>query len=149
MVNQLSKINFRNNYFISCDIFISKQLIQLRRKIFKGFFLFPIRRFRIYIHSIRFLLVDLWADARIIRICVIWLLFKQGWKAFQPLFLLFARKKAPLLRLILKRSALKIFGTGTYALLYTVICYDVPSSDFLLHKCCKSGVTAKISLDLL
>ena len=50
MVNQLSKINFRNYYFISCDIFISKQLIQLRRKIFKGFFLLPIRRFRIYIH---------------------------------------------------------------------------------------------------
>ena len=50
MVNQLSKINFRNNYFISCDIFISKQLIQLRRKIFKGFFLLPIRRFRIYVH---------------------------------------------------------------------------------------------------
>ena len=50
MVNQLSKINFRNNYFISCDIFISKQLIQLRRKIFKGFFLLPIRRFHIYIH---------------------------------------------------------------------------------------------------
>ena len=27
-----------------------KQLIQLRRKIFKGFFLLPIRRFRIYVH---------------------------------------------------------------------------------------------------
>ena len=27
--------------------------------------------------------------------------------------------------------------------LYAVICYDVPSFDFLLYKCCKSGVTAK------
>ena len=53
------------------------------------------------------------------------------------------KKKALPLRLILKRSALKVFGTGTYALLYTVICYDVPLFGFLLHKCCKSGVTAK------
>lgn len=51
--------------------------------------------------------------------------------------------KRPPLRLILKRSALKVFGTGTYVRLYAVNCYDVPSFDFLLHKCCKSGVTAK------
>lgn len=31
-------------------MFISKQLIQLRREVFKGFFLLPIRRFRIYVH---------------------------------------------------------------------------------------------------
>ena len=68
---------------------------------------------------------------------------QTGIKGFPPLFLLSARKKAPPLRVILKRSALKVFGTGTYALLYTVICYNVPSFDFLLHKCCKSGVTAK------
>ncbi|PNH18499.1 hypothetical protein B6K86_08925 [Lachnospiraceae bacterium] len=59
------------------------------------------------------------------------------------LFLLSAHKKAPLLRLILKRSALKVFGTGMCVRLYAVICYDVPPFDFLLHKCCKSGVTAK------
>lgn len=31
-------------------MFISKQLIQLRREVFKGFLLLPIRRFRIYVH---------------------------------------------------------------------------------------------------
>ncbi|MCI6637739.1 MAG: hypothetical protein MSH32_05485, partial [Lachnospiraceae bacterium] len=56
-------------------------------------------------------------------------------KGFSASFLLSARKKAPPLRLILKRSAFNVFGTGTYALLYTVICYDVPSFDFLLHEC--------------
>ena len=67
----------------------------------------------------------------------------QGTDYLPLTFLLSARKKAPPLRLILKRSAFNVFGTGTYALLYTVICYDVPSFDFLLYKCCKSGVTAK------
>ena len=37
-----------------------------------------------------------WLTFTIISICVIWFLFKQGKEAFQPLFLLSARKKAPL-----------------------------------------------------
>ncbi len=41
----------------SCNLYqisfphLLKQLIQLRREIFKSFFLLPIRRFRIYVHS--------------------------------------------------------------------------------------------------
>ena len=73
----------------------------------------------------------------------------EGMKGFSASFPAVCTQKGTPLRLILKRSALKVFGTGTYALLYTVICYDVPSFDFLLHKYCKSGVTEKISMDLL
>jgi len=48
-----------------------------------------------------------------------------------------------------EKECLEGFGTGMCVRLYAVICYDVPSFDFLLHKCCKSGVTEKIGLDLL
>ena len=57
----------------------------------------------------------------------------EGMKGFSASFPAVCTQKGTPLRLILKRSALKVFGTGTYALLYTVICYDVPSFDFLLH----------------
>lgn len=74
---------------------------------------------------------------------------QTGIKGFSASFPAVCTQKGTPLRLILKGSALKVFETGTYVRLYAVNCYDVPSSDFLLHKCCKSGVTAKISLDLL
>ena len=51
----------------------------------------------------------------------------EGMKGFSASFPAVCTQKGTPLRLILKRSALKVFGTGTYALLYTVICYDVPS----------------------
>ena len=68
---------------------------------------------------------------------------QTGIKGFSASFPAVCTQKGTPLRLILKRSALKVFGTGTYVRLYAVNCYDVPSFDFLLHKCCKSGVTAK------
>lgn len=75
---------------------------------------------------------------------------QTGMKGFSASFPAVCTQKGPPLRLILKRSALMVFGTGTYALLYTVICYDVPSFDFLLHKCCKSGeVSCKRNGDFL
>lgn len=68
---------------------------------------------------------------------------QTGIKGFSASFPAVCTQKGTPLRLILKGSALKVFETGTYVRLYAVNCYDVPSSDFLLRKCCKSGVTAK------
>ena len=58
---------------------------------------------------------------------------QTGMKGFSASFPAVCTQKGTPLRLILKRSAFNVFGTGTYALLYTVICYDVPLFDFLLH----------------
>ena len=68
---------------------------------------------------------------------------QTGMKGFSAFFPAVCTQKRTPLRLILKRSALKVFGTGMCVRLYAVICCDVPSFDFLLHKYCKSGVTAK------
>ena len=52
----------------------------------------------------------------------------------ERLFSLFScclhEKKAPLFRLILKRSALKFFGIGMCVRLYAVNGYDLPSFDY-------------------
>lgn len=54
-VGRVKKLKFFHTTF-SCNLYpigfphFLKQLIQLRREVFKGFFLLPIHRFRIYVH---------------------------------------------------------------------------------------------------